>query len=75
MGSLLPLLAILLPPAGLRIEVTFVAVLLALAVTGAVSARLGGARIAPAVVRLVLGGAAAMAVTYGIGTLVGAVSL
>ena len=49
--------------------------LLALAVTGAVSARLGGARIAPAVVRLVLGGAAAMAVTYGIGTLVGAVSL
>ena len=75
LGSLLPLLAILLPPAGLRIEVTFVAVLLALAVTGAVSARLGGARIAPAVVRLVLGGAAAMAVTYGIGTLVGAVSL
>ena len=75
LGSLLPLMAILLPPAGLRIEVTFVAVLLALAVTGAVSARLGGARIAPAVVRLVLGGAAAMAVTYGIGTLVGAVSL
>ena len=75
LGSLLPLLAILLPPAGLRIEVTFVAVILALAMTGAVSARLGGARIMPAVVRLVLGGAAAMAVTYGIGTLVGAVSL
>ena len=71
-GSLLPLAAILLPPAGLRVEVTFVAVLLALAITGAVSARLGGARIAQAVVRLVLGGAAAMAVTYGIGTLVGA---
>ena len=71
-GSLLPLVAILLPPAELRVEVTFVAVLLALAITGAVSARLGGARIAQAVVRLVLGGAAAMAVTYGIGTLVGA---
>lgn len=75
LGSLLPLLAILLPPAGLRIEVTFVAVILALAMTGAVSARLGGARVMPAVVRLVVGGAAAMAVTYGIGTLVGAVGL
>ena len=73
-GSVLPVLAILLPPAEMRVQVTFVAVLLALAITGAVSARLGGARIAPATVRLVLGGAAAMAVTYGIGTLVGATS-
>ena len=75
MGSLLPIVAILLPPARLRVSVTFVAVLLALALTGAVSARLGGARLRPAVFRLVLGGAAAMVVTYGIGTLVGATAL
>ncbi|MGZ8801995.1 MAG: hypothetical protein ACXWZL_05080 [Mycobacterium sp.] len=45
--------------------VTVVVVLLALSVTGALSAYLGGAR-------LVLGGALAMAVTYGIGQFVGA---
>lgn len=75
LGSTLPILAMLLPPAEMRIPVTFVAVLLALAITGAVSARLGRAQLAPAMVRLVLGGAAAMAVTYGIGTMVGAVSV
>lgn len=75
LGSTLPILAMLVPPPEARIPVTFVAVLIALAVTGAVSARLGGAQIAPAMVRLVLGGAAAMAVTYGIGTMVGAVSV
>ena len=54
---------------------TFVVVLLALAFTGALSASLGGARWAPAIGRLVVGGAVAMAVTYGIGQLVGAVGL
>ena len=42
-GAMLPMLAILLPPASVRIPITFVAVLLALAITGWVSARLGGA--------------------------------
>src|SRR6185437_15990251 len=42
-GALLPLLAILLPPTTWRIPVTVVAVLLALMITGAVSAGLGGA--------------------------------
>jgi len=74
-GSILPIVAILLPPAGIRIPVTFVVVLLALALTGALSAYLGGARWAPAVARLVVGGALAMAVTYGIGQLVGAVGI
>lgn len=70
-GALLPLLAILLPPVSIRIAVAFVAVLVGLAVTGAVSARLGGAPKGAAIVRLVLGGAVAMAVTFGIGQLVG----
>jgi vacuolar iron transporter family protein len=70
-GAALPLLAILLPPAGVRVLCCFVAVLVALAITGAVSARLGGARPLRAVLRTVLGGALAMAVTYGIGSAVG----
>ncbi len=71
-GSALPLLAIGLTPAGARIPVTFLAVLVALAITGAVSARLGEAPIPRAVTRLVVGGAAAMVVTYAVGALFGA---
>lgn len=70
-GALLPLIAILAPPASVRIPVTFVAVLVALALTGTVSARLGGAGRKRAVVRIVTGGAVAMIVTYGIGQLLG----
>lgn len=66
-GALLPLVAILLTPAPTRIPVTFVAVLIALALTGSISARLGGSRRGRAIVRVVLGGALAMVVTYAIG--------
>ncbi|WP_067574700.1 VIT1/CCC1 transporter family protein [Nocardia acidivorans] len=71
LGALLPLLAILLPPVSWRIPVTFAAVLVALAITGTVSARLGGGDSRRAVLRVVIGGALAMAVTYGIGQLAG----
>jgi VIT1/CCC1 family predicted Fe2+/Mn2+ transporter len=70
-GALLPLVAILLPPPSARVPVCFVAVVAALAITGVISARLGSARRAPAIVRNVGVGALAMAVTYGVGTLVG----
>ena len=70
-GALLPLLAVLLPPPGLRLPVTMVAVLLALALTGLLSARIGGGDPRRAVLRVVLGGAVGLAVTYGIGHLVG----
>lgn len=70
-GALLPLLAILLPPPSLRIPVTVAAVLVALALTGYVSARLGGAAPRRAIVRNIVGGALALAVTYMIGLLVG----
>lgn len=70
-GSLLPMLAILLPPAGLRVPVTFVAVLVALGLTGAVSARLGGSDVRRAVLRVVIGGALGLAFTYGVGYLFG----
>lgn len=71
LGALLPLLAILLPPAEWRVPVTFVAVLVALAITGTVSAYLGGAPRGRAVARLLIGGALALAVTWLIGTLLG----
>ncbi|KZF08920.1 hypothetical protein A2J03_03565 [Rhodococcus sp. EPR-157] len=70
-GALLPLLAILLLPASSRIPVTFVVVLLALGMTGTISATLGGAPRRPAVTRIMFGGALAMIVTYGIGQLAG----
>jgi VIT1/CCC1 family predicted Fe2+/Mn2+ transporter len=48
-----------------------VAVLVGLAVTGMVSSYLGGSSAKAAVARLVVGGALAMAVTFGIGQLLG----
>ncbi len=70
-GAVLPLLAVVLPPTGWRVAVTVVAVVLALAFTGLVSARLGDSDARRATVRVVFGGLVAMAVTYGIGSLVG----
>ncbi|MCP9271009.1 VIT1/CCC1 transporter family protein [Mycolicibacterium arenosum] len=72
-GALLPLVAILLPPTAWRIPVTVVVVLMALATTGWTSAKLGGAPWVPAVVRNVIGGGLALAITYAIGHLVGGV--
>jgi VIT1/CCC1 family predicted Fe2+/Mn2+ transporter len=71
LGALLPLIAILLPPPEWRVPVTFAAVLIALALTGTVSARLGGASRSRAAIRLVLGGALALAATWLVGTLLG----
>ena len=71
-GALLPLIAILVAPIALRIPVTVAAVLLALVITGAVSARLGGALVHRAVLRNFIGGGLALAITYVIGHLVGA---
>jgi vacuolar iron transporter family protein len=70
-GALLPLVAILFPPSAFRVPVTFVAVLAALALTGALSARIGGGSLWRAVLRVVIGGAAGLGLTYGIGHLFG----
>ncbi len=71
-GAILPMLAILLPPADWRIPVTFVAVLVALAITGTLSATIGGSSRLRATLRVVIGGALALAATYGVGALLGA---
>ena len=70
-GALLPFAAVLLPPSSWRVPVTFVAVLVALAITGALSARIGHANPRRAVLRVLLGGAAGLALTYGVGHLFG----
>lgn len=71
LGALLPLLTILLLPSELKIPLTFVAVLVALAVTGTVSAHLGGSGKLRAAVRLVIGGGLALLATWAIGSLLG----
>ena len=71
LGALLPLLAIAFPPTSWRVPVTVFGVVLALAGTGLLAARLGSAPVGRSLLRNVMGGLVAMAVTYGIGTLVG----
>lgn len=71
-GAALPLLSVALTPAGARLPATVIVTLLALSLLGDLGARLGGAPRRPATVRVVVWGAAAMAVTAGIGALVGA---
>ncbi len=71
-GALLPLIAILAAPVALRIPITVAAVLLALVITGAVSANIGGAPRSRAILRNFVGGGLALGVTYLIGHLVGA---
>ena len=70
-GSLLPLLAMVLAPPSIRIEVTVVAVVIGLTLTGYLSAKVGGGPILRSIVRNIGGGLLAMGVTYWIGRLVG----
>jgi VIT1/CCC1 family predicted Fe2+/Mn2+ transporter len=71
-GAILPMLAILLPPPEIRVPLTFVSVLVALALTGALGAWIGGGSKTRAAVRVVVGGALALAATFLIGNLLGA---
>jgi VIT1/CCC1 family predicted Fe2+/Mn2+ transporter len=74
-GAIIPLLAVVLPTGQLRLPVTFVAVLVVLFITGYLSAHAGGANKTKAVVRVVVGGIIAMAITYGIGKAFGVVGI
>lgn len=70
-GALIPLIAILVPPVSMRIPVAFFSVLVALSLTGFISAKVGGANVGRAMARVVTGGALAMIITYTIGKLSG----
>jgi VIT1/CCC1 family predicted Fe2+/Mn2+ transporter len=71
-GALLPLVAVALVPRHGRVAVAVLVTLVALALLGDLGARLGGAPRRPATIRVVSWGAVAMAITAGIGALVGA---
>lgn len=67
-GGLIPLLAVLSVSGHMaRIYVTFIAVLVALSITGYMSATVGKASRKRSIIRIVLGGALAMVTTYLIG--------
>ena len=70
-GAIVPVVAVAVAPADVREAVCVAVTLLALALLGDLGARLGGAPRLPAAARVVAWGAAAMAVTSGIGALVG----
>lgn len=70
-GSVLPLIAIMIAPDDLKIPITVTAVAAALVLTGYLSARAGETPIVRAILRNVAGGLLAMGVTYWIGRLVG----
>jgi VIT1/CCC1 family predicted Fe2+/Mn2+ transporter len=72
-GAVLPLAGAVLAPTAIREAAIVVIALLALALLGATGARLGGAPALTASARVVLWGALAMAVTFGIGAAVGGV--
>lgn len=75
LGALLPIAALVAAPAGVRGPAIAFASLLALLLLGVLGARAGGASVARASLRVVLGGGAAMAVTAAVGRAVGAAGL
>jgi VIT1/CCC1 family predicted Fe2+/Mn2+ transporter len=70
-GALLPVLAIAVAPTASRTLACVVVTLLALTLLGVLGARLGGAPKMRATVRVLVWGIVAMAITSGIGALVG----
>ncbi|MEQ1571988.1 MAG: VIT family protein [Myxococcota bacterium] len=71
-GAALPLLAIVFTPAPTRLPVTLAVATAALGGLGGWSASLGGAPVRPAVIRVLVGGLAAMGLTMALGALFGA---
>lgn len=70
-GALVPMLAAALAGSGIRGAAVTVATLIGLLVLGGLGAQLGGAPLARAALRVGVGGALALALTYGIGALIG----
>jgi len=72
-GAAMPLLMVVVSPAGALVPIVFAASLGFLALLGAIGAKTGGANILRATARVTFWGALAMALTAGIGKLFGAV--
>ncbi|MBN8995140.1 MAG: VIT family protein [Rhizobiales bacterium] len=72
-GAAMPLLAVVVSPIGYLVPIVSVASLLFLALLGAIGARVGGANVPRAMVRVTFWGTSAMALTAGIGAAFGTV--
>lgn len=72
-GATVPVLAVLLAPASMRVLFGVVSALVGLAILGFAGARVGGAKWVRPTIRVVAGGAVAMAVSYAIGSVIGTV--
>ncbi|MDQ0474295.1 VIT1/CCC1 transporter family protein [Labrys wisconsinensis] len=70
-GAILPILAALAAPKAILVPAMFGVSLVVLALLGAVGARAGGAEMVKPMVRVAFWGAIAMAVTAGVGALIG----
>jgi VIT1/CCC1 family predicted Fe2+/Mn2+ transporter len=68
-GALLPFLTVLFAAESFRVPATILASIIALGATGAAGAYLGGSSMWKSVLRVVIGGAAALAITFAIGSL------
>ena len=72
-GAAMPLIMVGVAPSSQLVPVVSITSLLFLAILGATGARIGGANVARATIRVTFWGALAMALTAGIGALVGTV--
>ncbi|MDE2399934.1 MAG: VIT family protein [Patescibacteria group bacterium] len=70
-GAIIPVVAVIFASASLRLTITFISVIIALIITGMLSAYVGGAKKTRATLRVVIGGIMAMIITFGIGKLFG----
>lgn len=70
-GAVIPLVVILLVPVNARIWSVVISVIVALAITGGVGAYIGGSPMPRSILRVTIGGALALAITYFIGSWLG----
>jgi VIT1/CCC1 family predicted Fe2+/Mn2+ transporter len=70
-GGVLPLIAVMVAQGAARVPITVLVVLVALGLTGAAGARLGGAPALRPTIRTLVGGSLALAATWSIGLLLG----
>lgn len=75
LGAVLPFAAALLAPVAWRVAAIFGVTLVALALTGTLSAKLGDAPVDRAVLRILVGGTLALVATFAVGSLFGATAV
>ena len=74
-GASIPIITIVLTPTSYELMATFASVIIALIITGVLSANAGGSQKRAAIVRVVLGGIVAMATTFLVGKLFGTIAI